>query len=372
MPDIQLIKLSIRRGTDEQRQKVVLEQAEFGYTTDHKRLWVGDGVLSGGNIIGAKVHSPLAATGDKLLLGVAHTGDVVYENNLLFQLSGTDYATATDWGAIYTKPDAVYIDYNTNNELTIVNNSITGDKFDSTAAFASGGIKATLASGLSAHPDNVTIEIANSAIAIKNDGVDETKIISSALYNGLSGGSGDLLQLSVNLNHFGYIGTILQLSALPGNIVTFDSINEDLIGNGLIYDGVTSTIQAYISGVNSTLTTNSGVIGLATIGTGDVVPLAEVTKDIYGRVTQTRSSIWTGLTASNTTSALLSVFNGYPGQVDNGRINNLPLTIFSVSSSDGTSTATIQLSSAGFITFENIDAQDGTSLGRVAIPVYNY
>ena len=71
MPDIRLIKLSIRRGTDEQRQKIVLEQGELGYTTDQKRLWVGDGILSGGNVIGAKVHTPLSNTNDRLALDVA-------------------------------------------------------------------------------------------------------------------------------------------------------------------------------------------------------------------------------------------------------------------------------------------------------------
>ena len=53
MPDIEIVKLKLRRGTDSQRENVVLEQGELGYTTDSKRVFVGDGFLSGGNVVGA-------------------------------------------------------------------------------------------------------------------------------------------------------------------------------------------------------------------------------------------------------------------------------------------------------------------------------
>ena len=51
MPDIEIVKLKLRRGTDAQRQAVTLEQGELGYTTDAKRVWVGDGFTVGGNNI---------------------------------------------------------------------------------------------------------------------------------------------------------------------------------------------------------------------------------------------------------------------------------------------------------------------------------
>ena len=38
MPDIEIVKLKLRRGTDAQRQTVKLEQGELGYTTDAKRV----------------------------------------------------------------------------------------------------------------------------------------------------------------------------------------------------------------------------------------------------------------------------------------------------------------------------------------------
>jgi uncharacterized protein YheU (UPF0270 family) len=38
-----LLKLLVRRGTNYDRQQITLETGELGYTTDTKRLYVGDG-----------------------------------------------------------------------------------------------------------------------------------------------------------------------------------------------------------------------------------------------------------------------------------------------------------------------------------------
>jgi hypothetical protein len=368
MPDIQLIKLSIRRGTDAQRQLIVLEQGELGYTTDHKRLWVGDGVLSGGNVLGAKIFDPLAASGGRLLQTEAHTGDLVYENNWMYQLTGTDYATASHWVPITTKPDEVYLQYDGNRQLTIIDNSITGDKFAASAAYNAGGLVATTNFGLSVVPDYSTIEVAQSTVRVMDDGINENKIVSSALYNGLSGGSGAKLQILANLSHFGYIGRTLQLSALPSGIVTFSSIDENIIGDGLKYDTGTSTIQANISGVGSTLQNSSGVVDLKTIVSGDTVPFAKVTRDNYGRVTASSNTIINAFTA-NDTSTSLSTFNGYPGQVSDGIPGGVTPTVFPAISAGGVA---VSLSSAGFITIPSMVTSQNQLIDRVAIPVFVY
>jgi hypothetical protein len=46
------MSLRLRRGTDAQRQTVTLDQGELVYTTDTLKVFVGDGVTSGGNNIG--------------------------------------------------------------------------------------------------------------------------------------------------------------------------------------------------------------------------------------------------------------------------------------------------------------------------------
>lgn len=366
MPDIQLIKLTIRRGTDQQRQSVVLEQGELGFTTDHKRLWIGDGVLSGGHIIGAKIHTPI--TSGKTSLTTATKGDVVYENSLLFQLTGSNYSLSADWGNISTKPDLSYIQLDDNNKLTLVENSIDNNKFAPSAAYNAGGIKATTSYGLSVITDNTTIEISDNAVQIKDNGVNENKIISSALNKGLLGGSGTVIEVDADPTYFGFIGTTLTLSAIPPKSVTFTTINPDIIGDGLIYDGGSNTIAAYISGINATLDNTSGVIGLATVGTGETSNWAQITKDQYGRVTNIVSSLVSALTC-NTTSDVVSAFNGFPNQVVDGN-PGLTLTIFDCTSTNGTAFETVSLSSAGFIVIPGATTQDGLPVGRIAIPVF--
>ena len=47
-----LLKLIVRNGTNNERVNAVLTNGELGYTTDTKRLWIGDGVTPGGSVAG--------------------------------------------------------------------------------------------------------------------------------------------------------------------------------------------------------------------------------------------------------------------------------------------------------------------------------
>ena len=49
MADVTIVKLLIRRGTDEQRTTTVFDQGEPAWTLDTKRLFVGDGATAGGH-----------------------------------------------------------------------------------------------------------------------------------------------------------------------------------------------------------------------------------------------------------------------------------------------------------------------------------
>ena len=68
-----LLKLLVRRGLDPDRQNVVLDQGELGFTTDGKRLFVGDGQTSGGIITGNKFLE-----GNKLFLAWAYVEPHTY------------------------------------------------------------------------------------------------------------------------------------------------------------------------------------------------------------------------------------------------------------------------------------------------------
>jgi len=50
--DKTILKILVRRGLEEERQNVRLDEGELGYTIDSKRVFVGDGLGGGGNVVG--------------------------------------------------------------------------------------------------------------------------------------------------------------------------------------------------------------------------------------------------------------------------------------------------------------------------------
>lgn len=73
MIDRKIIKFLLRRGTDAERQTVLFENGELVYTTDTKRVYVGDNINLGGNPIFASIK---ITDGLPLAPGVS---DVVYD-----------------------------------------------------------------------------------------------------------------------------------------------------------------------------------------------------------------------------------------------------------------------------------------------------
>ena len=70
--------LRLRRGTDAQRQLVTPLDGELVYTTDTKKLYVGDGTTAGGNAVdtaGTNLGSNLDLSGFNI------TGTPVITNN---------------------------------------------------------------------------------------------------------------------------------------------------------------------------------------------------------------------------------------------------------------------------------------------------
>ena len=91
MANITIVKLKVRRGSDDQRKTIILDQGEVGYTLDTKRLFVGDGSKLGGHVIGNKglgTFTTIESLGD---VTGAQIGDVGYANSLLFMLTSLPY-----------------------------------------------------------------------------------------------------------------------------------------------------------------------------------------------------------------------------------------------------------------------------------------
>lgn len=95
MPEI--TKIQIRRGSDSERQGIVLAEGELGYTTDvnSKRVFVGDGTSTGGVPVASRLYvvavlsSVFASTAT---LQYVQPNDFVFALNTskLYALTGTN------------------------------------------------------------------------------------------------------------------------------------------------------------------------------------------------------------------------------------------------------------------------------------------
>ena len=96
-----LLKLVVRSGSDADRQNVVLDVGEIGYTTDTKRLYVGDGVTSGGvlagNVIIGQAADFATITGSPLAIG-----DLIYVTGsaTLYRYTGGVQTLPSSWAAV--------------------------------------------------------------------------------------------------------------------------------------------------------------------------------------------------------------------------------------------------------------------------------
>ncbi len=333
MPDIEIVKLKLRRGTDAQRQSVVLEQGELGYTTDSKRVFVGDGFLSGGNVLGTTTHPPMYV-GTRTDLAEAVTGDLVYEDNLLYQLSGTDATMLSAWTFIGTRTDGTTLDYDAG-LLELKDGGITADKFDSNIVVANGGIELT-PTGLSAAIDNSTITINGSGK------MESTRVNISAgdIGLGLSGGAGDPIGVDVT-EAFTFAGGKLEFAAAGTDTVDGDAIQAAALGEGLEKSG--STIR------------------LETIGGGTISPFNTSEYDSKGRVTSSNNTIEQNLSGTSTTGG---------GEIFFGSMNadapGSEVVVTALSGNGAGGAVTISLSSAGFMQIAS-----GTD-GNFAIPVFKF
>jgi microcystin-dependent protein len=81
-----LLKLLVRRGDNLDRVNVTLSEGELGYTTDGKRLFVGDGQTAGGIVVGNKWKGSVT---DISTITDAITGDYAFEStsNIFYVLT---------------------------------------------------------------------------------------------------------------------------------------------------------------------------------------------------------------------------------------------------------------------------------------------
>jgi len=344
MPDVEIVKLKLRRGTDVQRQTVTLEQGEMGYTTDRKRVWVGDGFTPGGHVAGNLVYAPLTSSA-KTSLAQAVQNDLVYENNLLYQLSGTDSALLSSWAFIGSQTDTASISYDVNNKLHVVTGAISASSLNSNVVATNGGITLNPVQGLSAAVDGTSIRVNSTTGQLSVLGA---PIPATCIGNGLSGGGVEPVGLFTS-NSFGLPFGKLSFCNAPCNTVCACAIVASTVTNGLV--------------VNNTANT----LGMATIGAGESKPLNTTTFDQFGRVTGTTNAITSNLSGINTSGAGATFFGDLIDTTSVGRtVVCAQSGSFAADTGSNIAAVTICLCSAGFITI------DSGTCGKLAIPVYNY
>lgn len=356
MPDITLVKLKIRRGTDSQRKSVVLEQGELGYATDTQRVFVGNGVVYGGTPVGSVIYPPTIIPNNRINQIGAQIGDLIYDNSILWQLSGTGYNKLSSWGNVSTRGDEIYIGYNGYNKLTLKTGSIGPDKLSDNVVYSQGGLVLNQLQGLSANIDTAYLAINSNKITIKSISAD--KISSKALGRGLRGGDGATLSLDVDSNLFGYTSNTLLLTALPSNVVTVNSLSSTFVGNGLQIQGggISTIIQNYD---NNSFNVDIQTLRLRPITTESTTSFSNITYNEFGQIINDDSAIFETLSCSNT--GALSTFNG---NWDQTTFSNQTL-LTAISTNPDNNTAIAVLSSAGFMSIQ-------TKLGLFAVPIFKY
>jgi hypothetical protein len=272
--------------------------------------------------------------GTRTDLAEAVTGDMVYEDNLLYQLSGTDAAMLSAWTFVGTRTDGTTLDY-TGGLLELKDGGITIDKVSSDFVVPNGGIELT-STGLSAAIDNSTITINGSGK------MESTRVNISAgdIGLGLSGGAGDPIGVDVT-EAFTFVGGKLEFAAAGTDTVDGDAIQAAALGEGLEKSG--STIR------------------LESIGGGTINPFNTSEYDSKGRVTSSNNTIEQNLSATSTSGGGEIFFGSMDAEAPGSE------TVINVLSGniDGDA-VTISLSSAGFMQIAS-----GTN-GNFAIPVFKF
>ena len=110
-----LLKLAVRSGSDSDRKQVTLDIGEPGFTTDTKRLFIGDGVTPGGIVSGNKY---LGRVPDIASITNGVSGDLGFSTNTQSLYSSKGDTIWEQIGGIYSALDSS-INVDSSNKLSV-------------------------------------------------------------------------------------------------------------------------------------------------------------------------------------------------------------------------------------------------------------
>lgn len=302
MPDITIVKIKVRRGSDDQRKKLVLDQGELGYTIDTKRVFVGDGSLSGGRVVGNKNFGVFNLESGLGNVAGAQIGDIGYANTKLYTLTASEYdSSLTGWSYIGPVPDDENIEFTAANTLTIKTSSLDADDIKE-AAFGSGLVKDGSAIAIDFNSD--FLELSSSKLSLKENSITEREITTTSILSGLVGGGGAPISINVGQGLEIDIDNRLQTSSARSNSVTFESFDTQAFGEGLVYNNTTNQIQNILSGVNNeNFDLTNRRLSLIQTGVSGVYEMPQLSLDNYGISNAPQSTFFDCLTATSLTGA---------------------------------------------------------------------
>jgi hypothetical protein len=358
MADIYISKIKVRRGTNAEIDSTRFDQGELIHATDSKRLFVGNGVLSGGNPVSSKVHPPLTKY-SSLSTTLAEVGDLVSVNSIWYQLTASPYSSASNWGDMRTKFSSEFI-YDSTSTINMAVSGLSASKINPN----------TVTNGVNIIDGKIQLnyrtnffELSSNQLSIKAGGITTRELGSSSFSNGLSGGDGTPISLTVSPTDFTFQSGIL--SANYNRISSYGLNTQSHLPVSAF-----NALSGLGAKVGDTSSVNQVIYQLQTLpnfslGNWEAISKNGIADSIYDTLT--------GNSTRNSTNSLSSIFNGSPSQTTDGIVPGIKLTSFTALSSNGLSSVTITLSSAGFIAFAgDYTSETGKSVNRFAIPIFTY
>jgi hypothetical protein len=222
-----ILKLVIRQGPDLDRKSIILDSGELGYTTDTNRVFVGDGFLSGGKIVG------------NLFRGSQPT----ITNVALWPSVIGDSAFATDTNKLYTLKEG--------------NGQLLSDWLEIGGVYTSGDTQISISN------DNKISLLPLSANFISNDAVTDPIYINSGKI-GLKPLSANYISTDALTPRLFLTGGRLDLSPLSSNSIATDALSSPLtISNGKITLSPLSSYHISDDAVSGPIIISNGKISLS-------------------------------------------------------------------------------------------------------------
>jgi microcystin-dependent protein len=181
-----ITRIIVRRGTEAERTGAVFLQSEPAYSTDAKRLYMGDGVTAGGNAVGTRFlgfieFAPVLSNVTNALAPAY--GDIVYDtsSSLLYALTGTDYTQTASYRSLATAiyPDGITLDRIAGNTIGVKTNALDAS-YLTTVAVGQGLARTSGNTVLQIDTPSAELSFTNNALQITNAGVTNTKLSNMA------------------------------------------------------------------------------------------------------------------------------------------------------------------------------------------------